>query len=159
MRALSLAHCSIKSAHAEMERQSTKRRSSHERYPKKNPRWSYQQGMEWSINALSWETFPNLLNAIPLPDIKWLKLSLQKRYFKKNPPKPRKERGSLLTHFTPLLWAPPSWAPLWLPPHLPTTRLVASPAPPLRPSALQREAVVTTAHCGRAAPSMGWLEL
>lgn len=63
-----------------------------------------------------------------------------------------------------LLWVastPPSWAPLWLPPHLPITRLVASPAPPLRPSALQRVAVVTTARCGRAAPGavMGSLRL
>lgn len=147
----------------------------------KNPRWSYQKWMEWSINALSWETFPPFfLHGIPLPDIKVVEVFIPKTsrelcsfgcllcivtY-------PKKKKSTLKTpavllpqsSHPQLLWVastPPSWAPLWLPPHLPITRLVASPAPPLRPTALQRVAVVTTARCGRAAPgavmgSFGW---
>lgn len=180
MRALSLAHCSIKSAHAEMERQSTKRRSSHERYSKKSQVvLSKMDGMKHECSKLR-DISPIFLHGIPLPDIKVVEVFIPKTprelcsfgcllciitYQKKKKSTLKTPAVLLPQNSHPqLLWVastPPSWAPLWLPPHLPITRLVASPAPPLRPSALQRVAVVTTARCGRAAPgavmgSFGW---
>lgn len=45
----------------------------------KNLRWSYQKWMDWSINVLSWETFPPFfLHGIPLPDIKVVEVFIPK---------------------------------------------------------------------------------
>lgn len=78
MRALSLAHCSIKSAHAEMERQSTKRRSSHERHSKKSQVvLSKMDGMKHECSKLR-DISLIFLRGVPLPDIKVVEVFIPK---------------------------------------------------------------------------------